>query len=91
MTTITVHASEALAGLLSSAEIRSWLEQFLRQPHTLPRDPGAGYGRVSLALPGTTVNAVAAYSRCSVSRPALRRIAVERMEVPRPPADPLPA
>lgn len=78
MTTFTLRASEALAGRLSSAEMRLWLDDFLRQPHTLPPDPGSGYGRVSLTLPQPAVSAVAAYCRCDVSS-ALRRIAVERL------------
>jgi hypothetical protein len=48
---ITLRASEALTERLSSAEMRSWLEEFQGQPHVLPRDPGSGYGRVSLTLP----------------------------------------
>jgi hypothetical protein len=88
MTTFTLRASEALTGQLSSAEMRSWLEEFLRQPHPLPRDPGSGFGRVSLTLLDGPVNAVAAYSQCSVSS-TLRRVAVERLGVPRLPVAPV--
>jgi len=88
MTTFTLRASEALTGQLSSAEMRSWLEEFLRQPHPLPRDPGSGYGRISLTLPNGPVNAVAAYSQCSVSS-TLRRVAAERLGAPRPSVAPV--
>lgn len=80
MTTFTLRASEALAGQLNSAEMRSWLEEFLRQPHPLPPDPGSGYGRVSLTLTPDAVSAVATYCKCDISS-ALRRIAVERLGV----------
>lgn len=80
MTTFTLRASEELAGRLSSAEMRSWLSDFLRQPHTLPPDPGSGYGRVSLTLPEGVVRAVVEHSQCAVS-PALRRIAIERLGI----------
>ena len=81
MTTFTLRAPVALTGRLGSAEMRCWLEEFLRQPHTLPRDPGSGHGRISLTLSDSTVKAIAAYSRCSVSS-ALRRIAAERVGAP---------
>jgi len=80
MTTFTLRASEALAGRLSSAEMRSWLEDFLRYPHALPADPGSGRGRVSLTLSENAVNAVTEYCQCQVSS-VLRRIAVERLGV----------
>jgi hypothetical protein len=67
--------------------MRSWLDEFLRQPHTLPPDPGSGYGRVSLTLPESAVSA--AYCQCSVSS-ALGRIALERLGVPRPTVPQLP-
>jgi hypothetical protein len=78
MTTFTFRASEEITGRLSSAEMRSWLNDFLRQPHPLPPDPGSGFGRVSLTLPANAVTAVATYSQCAISS-ALRRIAVERL------------
>jgi len=82
MTTFTLRGSEALTGRLSSAQMRSWLEDFLRQPHTLPPDPGSGSGRVSMTLTGSAVSTVTAYCRCEVSS-VLRRIAVERLGTPR--------
>jgi len=84
VTTFTIRVSPALAAHLSSVEMRSWLEHFLRQPHTLPADPGPGEERISLTLPENTVDAVADYSQCSVSA-ALRRIAVARPGASGPP------
>jgi|SRR4029077_5289157 len=78
MRTFTLRASNELAASLSSAEIRSWLDDFVRQPHALPIDPGSGNGRVSLTLPEGTVNSVAASCQCPISS-ALRRIAFERL------------
>jgi hypothetical protein len=49
----------------------------------LDASTGAGYGRVSLTLPGDAVNAVATYSKSAVSS-ALRRIAAERLGVEGP-------
>jgi hypothetical protein len=59
--------------------MRSWLEDFLREPHVLPPDPGPGDERVSLTLPQAVVEVVSSRLRCSTSA-ALRRIAVERLE-----------
>jgi hypothetical protein len=83
MTTFTLRASEEITARLTSAEMRSWLHDFICQPHQLPPDPGSGYGRVSLTLPGDAVNAVATYSKSAVSS-ALRRIAAERLGVEGP-------
>lgn len=81
MTTFTLRASEVLTRQLGSAEMRSWLSDFLRSPHPLLPDPGSGHGRVSLTLPETAVRTVAAYCDCGVSS-ALRRIAVENVGLP---------
>jgi hypothetical protein len=78
MTTFTFRAPEEITTSLTSAEMRSWLHDFIHQPHSLPPDPGSGYGRVSLTLPADAVNAVATYSNSSTSS-ALRRIAVARL------------
>jgi|SRR5579871_1000558 len=85
MTTFTLRAPEEITTRLSSAEMRSWLHDFIHHPHKLPPDPGSGYGRVSLTLAADAVNAVATYSDSAISS-ALRRIAVERLgvECPRP-------
>jgi len=82
MTTFMFRASEDITARLSSAEMRSWLNDFIRQPHRLPPDPGSGYERFSLTLPADTVNAVATYSKSGISS-ALRRIAFERLGVKR--------
>jgi hypothetical protein len=79
MTTFTLRAPNELTRQLSSAEMRSWLTDFVGNPHSLPPDPGSGDGRVSLTLPNDVVHVVAGYSRCSVSS-ALRRIASERIK-----------
>jgi len=78
MTTFTFRAPESMTARLTSAEMRSWLHDFICQPHPLPPDPGSGHGRVSLTLPADAVTAVAAYSKSAISS-ALRRIAVERL------------
>ncbi len=78
MTTFTLRASHELAARLSSAEMRSWLDDFVRMPRALPVDPGSGDGRVSLTLPESTVNSVADHCQCGISS-ALRRIAFERL------------
>jgi hypothetical protein len=80
MTTFTLRAPEEITRRLTSAEMRSWLHDFIYQPHPLPPDPGSGYGRISLTLPADVVNAVATYSKSDVSS-ALRRIAAERLGV----------
>jgi hypothetical protein len=82
MTTFTLRAPEEITIRLTSAEMRSWLHDFIHQPHPLPPDPGSGFGRVSLTLPADAVNVVAAYSNSAVSS-ALRRLAAERLGVGR--------
>jgi hypothetical protein len=72
--TFTFRIPDGMAGRLSSAEMRTWLTQYLRNPHPLPRDPGSGYERTSLTLPRELVRDVAGYLRCSPSI-ALRRVA----------------
>jgi len=67
-----------MAKFLDSAQMRSWLEEYLHAPHALPHDPGAGDERVSLTLPQDLVTAVSGHLRCSTSA-ALRRIAVEQV------------
>lgn len=79
MTTFTFRAPNQLAARLSSAEMRSWLDDFVRQPHALPIDPGSGGGRISLMLPESTVKSVTAYCQCGISS-ALRRIAFDQLE-----------
>lgn len=83
MTTFTLRAPEEITTRLTSVEMRSWLHDFIYQPHPLPPDPGSGYGRVSLTLPADAVNAVVTYSNSSTSS-ALRRIAVARLGVQSP-------
>jgi hypothetical protein len=76
MTTFTFRVSDSLADRLSSAQMRSWIAEFLRQPHPLPRDPGSGPARVSLTLPDDAVRAVAGHLGCSASE-ALRRLVAD--------------
>ena len=74
MTTFTFRIPDWMAGRFSSSDVRSWLTQFLRNPHPLPPDPGSGYERISLTLPRELVRDVAGYLRSSPSI-ALRRVA----------------
>jgi hypothetical protein len=76
--TFTLRVPIRLAARLSSAEMRSWLADFLRQPHALPADPGSGEKRISLTLPPQLVRDAASFLSCSPSA-ALRRIAAERL------------
>jgi len=70
-----------MVGRLSSVEMRSWLTQFLRNPHPLPPDPGSGYERISLTLPRGLVQTAAFNLRCPTSQ-ALRRLAQEHLGPP---------
>jgi len=81
VTTFTLRVSSSLAAGLSSAQMRTWLDAFIRQPHPLPLDPGPGDERVSLTLSESDVNTVISHLQCSASA-ALRRIAANRLEVP---------
>ena len=81
MTTFTLRVSDSLAEFLNSAQMRSWLEAYLRAPCALPHDPGPGDKRVSLTLPQDLVEAVSGHLRCSNSA-ALRRIALEQVGIP---------
>lgn len=78
MTTFTLRVSDVMAARFSSAETRTWLDAFLRDPHDVPADPGPGQARVSLTLPKVEVKAVAAYLQCTSSS-ALRRLAGEHL------------
>ena len=75
MTTFTLRTTGSLAEHLSSAKMRSMIAEFLRQPHTLPPDPGPGKDRISLTLPDESVCGLARFLRCSTSE-ALRRLAL---------------
>jgi hypothetical protein len=81
METFTFRIPESLVARLSSAEMRTWLRDFLRQPYQLPADPGPGGARMSLTLPEALVQAVAGYLRCSPST-ALRRVALGSTQPP---------
>ncbi len=81
MATFTFRIPDGMKGRLSSTEMRSWLTQFLRNPHSLPPDPGSGYERISLTLPRGLVQTAAFNLRCSPSQ-ALRRLAQERLGSP---------
>src|SRR6266851_5066358 len=85
MATFTFRIPDSMAGRLGSAEMRSWLAQFLRSPYSLPPDPGSGYERVSLTLPRELVRDAAGYLSCSSSI-ALRRVAAARLGVQGEPA-----
>src|SRR5271157_4017982 len=90
MATFTFRIPDSMAGHLSSSEMRSWLTEFLRNPHPLPPDPGSGYERISLTLPKGLVQTAAFNLRCPPSR-ALRRLAQEHLgptESARTPNDP---
>ena len=90
MATFTIRIPDSMAGRLSSSEMRSWLTQFLRNPHPLPPDPGSGYERISLTLPRGLVQTAAFNLRCPPSQ-ALRRLAQEHLGPPesaRTPSEP---
>jgi hypothetical protein len=81
MTTFTLRLTAPLAQHVSSARMRSWITEFLRQPYALPLDPGPGEDRMSLTgcrlpLPSESVHALAGFLRCSPSE-ALRRLAAK--------------
>jgi hypothetical protein len=78
MKTFTLRGPDGMAEQLSSATMRTWLEDFLRNPHALPPDPGSGYERVSLTLPESVVMSVASRCGSGVSS-TLRRISAERL------------
>ena len=81
MATFTFRIPDSMAGRLSSSEMRSWLAQFLRNPHPLPPDPGSGCERISLTLPKGLVQTAAFDLRCPPSQ-ALRRVAREHLGPP---------
>jgi hypothetical protein len=60
----------------SSARMRSWIAEFLSEPYSPPPDPGPGEGRISLTLPGESVQALAGFLDCTPSE-ALRRLALK--------------
>jgi len=78
MATFTLRIPDSMAGRLSSGEMRSWLTEFLRNPHPLPPDPGSGYERISLTLSKGLVQTAAFNLRCPPSQ-ALRRLAQEHL------------
>ena len=80
MTTVTLRVPESMAEHLTSAQMRSWLVDFLRRPHSLPPDPGPGERRLSLTLSREEVLQVAGFLRCSPSV-ALRCVAAERLGI----------
>jgi len=77
--TYTLRTTTALGGHLSSGQMRSWIAEFLRRPHPLPADPGAGEYRLSLNLADESVRDVAGLLRCPSSS-ALRRIALNALQ-----------
>jgi hypothetical protein len=77
--TYTLRTTTALGGQLSSGQMRSWIAEFLRRPHPLPADPGAGEYRLSLNLSDESVRDLAGLLRCSSSS-ALRRIALNALQ-----------
>lgn len=78
MTIFTVRTIATQGTQPSSALMRSWIAEFLRQPHPLPPDPGAGGTRTSLNLPPESVRDLAEFLHCSSSS-ALRRLALHAL------------
>jgi hypothetical protein len=68
--TFTFRIPDNMTGRLSSAEMRSWLTQFLHDPHPLPPDPGSGYERTSLTLPTGLVQTAASRLRPTWANPS---------------------
>jgi len=89
MATFTFRIPDDMAGHLNSGEVRSWLTQYLRNPYSLPPDPGSGYERVSLTLPRELVGRHGRYLRCSPSK-ALRRLAQSQLSPSRANNEPFP-
>jgi hypothetical protein len=77
--TYTLRTTTALGGQLSSGQMRSWIAEFLRRPHPLRADPGAGEYRTSLNLSDESVRELAELLRCSSSS-ALRRLALNALQ-----------
>jgi len=77
--TYTLRTTTPFRGQLSSGQMRSWIAEFLRRPHPLPADPGAGEYRLSLNLPDESVRDLAGLLRCSSSS-ALRRLALNALQ-----------
>ena len=78
MTIFTVRTIATQGTQPNSALMRSWIAEFLRQPHPLPPDPGAGENRISLNLPRESVRDLAEFLHCSSSS-ALRRLALHAL------------
>lgn len=78
MTIFTLRTTATLGSQLSSGQMRSWIAEFLRRPHPLPPDPGAGEDRISLNLPRESVRDLAGFLHCSSSS-ALRRLALNAL------------
>ena len=76
--TFTFRIPDELAGHLCSAQMSSWLADFLRHPSSLPQDPGSGEKRISLSLPKDLVLDASKRVGCSHSE-TLRRIAVKEL------------
>lgn len=55
---ISLRAPASWEGCLDSGEVKGWLADYLRQPHPLPPDPGAGNERLFLSLPRRAVEAL---------------------------------
>ncbi len=75
MTVFTVRTTNTPGNQFSSRQMRSWIAEFLRQPHPLPADPGPGEDRISLNLPEESVHELAEFLDCPSSS-ALRRLAL---------------
>jgi len=81
MTTFTIRVPLSMAGRLSSAQMRAWINDFLRAPGDLPGDPGPGETRVSLTLRHELVQSLAGKLAGPAST-ALRRLAALRLGLP---------
>jgi hypothetical protein len=81
MTVFTVRATRTPGNQFSSRQMRSWIAEFLRQPHPLPADPGPGEDRISLNLPKESVRELAEFLDCPSSS-ALRRLALYSVGAP---------
>jgi hypothetical protein len=75
MTVFTVRTTSTPGNQFSSRQMRSWIGEFLRQPHPLLPDPGPGKDRISLNLPEESVRELAKFLDCPSSS-ALRRLAL---------------
>ena len=76
MTSFSLRIPATLVPHVNSAQMSTWIAEFLRRQHPLPPDPGPGEDRVCLSFPKKSLDALVQVIGCSRSE-ALRRIALD--------------